>query len=232
MKMTPEMIEQARAMRDAGMFYHEIADAIGASKTTVQYHLKPDYRKLQAAYNVEYVADNKEEIAAYKAAYREENIAEITEYQAVYTAGHKREKAEYDKAYGEVNRERIATRSVEYRSKNKEKLAVSKAVYQKAHRPERNAYEGTRRALKAGFILGATAAQKAAIKEVYRKAREGDNIRCELCGERIPKGDRQVDHVMPLSKGGSHLSSNLEITCSHCNLKKHAKNPNELGILI
>ena len=51
-------------------------------------------------------------------------------------------------------------------------------------------------------------------------------IRCYLCGELIPLGDRHVDHKHPLSKGGKHCVSNLGITHSFCNL---SKNDNIIG---
>lgn len=52
------------------------------------------------------------------------------------------------------------------------------------------------------------------------------NQRCAYCGILItfdiPK-DVHVDHVMPLSSGGSNWPSNLALTCQACNLSKGSK---------
>jgi len=116
--------------------------------------------------------------------------------------------------------------------KIEEALKVARKAYYEEHTSEYAARSAVRRALKAGFILGATAAQKAEIAEIYRKAKEEPNIRCYLCGSRIPIGSRHVDHVKALSNGGAHLASNLAVTCRDCNLKKGSKTLEEMGLLL
>lgn len=57
---------------------------------------------------------------------------------------------------------------------------------------------------------------------------ERDNWKCYLCGIHTPKDLRgtisdsapEVDHIIPLSKGGGHIESNLRCSCRKCNLKK------------
>lgn len=46
--------------------------------------------------------------------------------------------------------------------------------------------------------------------------------RCIYCKCRLEDG-YHVDHRVPLSKGGSNSPDNIQLTCSTCNLKKHAK---------
>lgn len=51
---------------------------------------------------------------------------------------------------------------------------------------------------------------------------------CYWC--RVPVGDRyHVDHVIPLSRGGSDDAGNLVVACPSCNLRKHAKMPSEFA---
>lgn len=52
--------------------------------------------------------------------------------------------------------------------------------------------------------------------------RAAEEFTCYLCDRAIPKGwQRQVDHVMPLSKGGPHVIANMKPVCRPCNILKH-----------
>jgi len=52
------------------------------------------------------------------------------------------------------------------------------------------------------------------------------NERCYLCGAPY----EVIDHVIPLSRGGTNWPSNLRPACNYCNNKKHASLPSESGI--
>lgn len=59
--------------------------------------------------------------------------------------------------------------------------------------------------------------------------------RCAYC--RIRVGDAyDVDHIIPISKGGMNTKDNIQITCGKCNGKKHNKDPvdfaQSMGLLI
>lgn len=57
-----------------------------------------------------------------------------------------------------------------------------------------------------------------------------DGWKCQLCGKRTPKKFRgttdmrapEVDHIVPLSRGGEHSYRNTQCTCRACNLQKSA----------
>lgn len=53
------------------------------------------------------------------------------------------------------------------------------------------------------------------------KAQRG---RCWWCGTKVGEAF-DVDHVIPLSKGGPHTLDNLVIACQPCNRRKHARMP-------
>lgn len=56
---------------------------------------------------------------------------------------------------------------------------------------------------------------------------ERDNHTCYLCGKTCTKEDKRwgtfgpdyptIDHVIPLSKGGSHTWDNVKVACGECN---------------
>jgi 5-methylcytosine-specific restriction endonuclease McrA len=69
------------------------------------------------------------------------------------------------------------------------------------------------------------------VARFYKKAKCARLVRCYLCGKPVPKNDRHVDHIVPIAKGGAHAVFNLGVTCSFCNLSKHDKMPEEVGLL-
>ena len=46
---------------------------------------------------------------------------------------------------------------------------------------------------------------------------------CKKCGRRPPEVKLHIDHVFPVSMGGSSRANNLQFLCSECNLKKSDK---------
>jgi 5-methylcytosine-specific restriction endonuclease McrA len=53
-----------------------------------------------------------------------------------------------------------------------------------------------------------------------------DEYRCQYCGARADS----IDHVMPRSRGGSHVWENLAAACRPCNMKKRDRTPDEAGM--
>lgn len=47
--------------------------------------------------------------------------------------------------------------------------------------------------------------------------------RCLFCREFVPIESMEVDHLYPVSKGGSSNIKNLVPACRECNRKKHAR---------
>ena len=59
-----------------------------------------------------------------------------------------------------------------------------------------------------------------------------DKSTCYLCGEVCSPAEIHLDHVVPLSRGGSHDESNLRVSCAPCNLSKGASARGEQLLLI
>jgi hypothetical protein len=63
------------------------------------------------------------------------------------------------------------------------------------------------------------------------KVFERDGWRCQICGRDTPKDSRgtfrgtapELDHRIPLSKGGPHTYANTQCACRACNLRKGNK---------
>lgn len=52
------------------------------------------------------------------------------------------------------------------------------------------------------------------------------NKQCNICRTDI-EHKYHMDHIYPLSKGGKHEASNIQLLCPSCNVKKSAKDPIE-----
>lgn len=51
-----------------------------------------------------------------------------------------------------------------------------------------------------------------------------DNFQCQLCGATAKDGAKlHVDHIIPVSKGGKTIMSNLQTLCDRCNIGKSNK---------
>ncbi len=48
-------------------------------------------------------------------------------------------------------------------------------------------------------------------------------VPCWLCGEHVEPEDATLEHIHPLSEGGSSHQDNLAISHGRCNHQRHAK---------
>lgn len=138
--------------------------------------------------------------------YYEANRDAILGYQKQYRADNKEAKRDYNRAYGEVNRERIARQKREYAEQNPEVVKNSR----------RNRY---------ARIRGATGSHTAGdVKSKY----DEQGGECYWCAVPLD-GDYQVDHIIPISKGGGNGPGNICCSCQRCNNAKYNKMPWEFS---
>ena len=202
-KLTDSQVMEAQKMRDAGVFYEEIGKKLGVSYATAYRALNPKAEQSNRIYCLKH---NKAKYANNEE-FRHGRLEYGREYTAKYYKAHKDDPA-------------WQLRNKENKRKSRKKHPGDPAKHA--------AVESARRA----FILGATIGNLAEIKEIYRQVKEDPKVRCYLCGKLIPMGHRHVDHIIPLSKGGAHRSSNLAAACDTCNQRKHNKLPEEIGVLL
>lgn len=56
---------------------------------------------------------------------------------------------------------------------------------------------------------------------IRRAVAERDHYTCQMCGKYMPDGvGLQIDHIVPVSKGGRTEMGNLQVLCSKCNARK------------
>lgn len=66
--------------------------------------------------------------------------------------------------------------------------------------------------------------RKLMTKKLRKEIARRDNYTCQICGKYMPDGvGLHIDHIVPVSKGGKTVPSNLQVLCSRCNGRKGAK---------
>ena len=183
-------------------------------------------------YKSDYYAANKERIKARQAKYRAANREKRREYNAKYMAANKEKiSAQRAKFYIE-NATRLCDRQRKYYENNVERISLVKNKWYLANRERFYSYVRNRKAKKKA------AAGKHTHKDVadlFTKQRG----KCVYCKEKLVKSGSNkfhVDHIIPLSKGGSNWPHNIQLLCRPCNQRKHATDPIEwaqrIGFLI
>lgn len=153
--------------------------------------------------------DNRERMLANKSRYYFENKERIQQYRA-------------------DNREKILDGKRDWRKKNPDKVRAHKSASQKRNRASAN--ERTRRWNKKNpdkvraYTLNGVARRRNAegkytpadIVQLYKD--QGGH--CAYCGIGLC-GEYHVDHMVPLTKGGSNWPDNLALACPTCNMSKN-----------
>ncbi len=66
--------------------------------------------------------------------------------------------------------------------------------------------------------------RKLMTKELKERIKKRDNYTCQICGKYMPdEVGLHIDHIIPVSKGGKSIPSNLQVLCSKCNGSKSNK---------
>ena len=99
--------------------------------------------------------------------------------------------------------------------KNCRKISYSK--YRKNNLVKFRSYSAT---AKAKRKMSAGTHTPKDIAALYKKC----NGKCTYCSINLDE-KYAVDHIIPLSRGGTNYPINLQILCIPCNASKHAKNP-------
>jgi 5-methylcytosine-specific restriction endonuclease McrA len=165
-----------------------------------------------------YAAAHKEQLKAYRIANRQRIYGQVR----AWVAAHKEHVAEMYRDWYEINKERKAARERERFENNGELYDRKRAQGREWGRSNRHLtrlYSRRRYATKRAAEGTHTPAD---ISGQY----EAQKGRCYYCN--INVGDKyHVDHVIPLSRGGSNGPENLVIACPSCNMRKHDKMPHE-----
>ena len=125
------------------------------------------------------------------------------------------------KAYNESRRAR--------RAANLEAARERDRVYYGAHPERKRERSSLRRALTSDAFV-------ASIDREVIYAR--DNYTCQWCGKKVNMKKKwpdpmspSLDHILPLSKGGTHEAKNVQLTHMLCNLRKNNTGVDQLRLI-
>jgi hypothetical protein len=161
------------------------------------------HKEQRARQYAEWYLRNKEKVKQYAKERREKQKEQM-----------KIKRREYDLK----NKEKIATRSKKYRDNNKEKVLSLQKDWRDRN-PDAVLFHSrnrvSRKRANGGFVS----------KEDLQEIMGEQSFLCVACFSDLRKATPHLDHIMPLSKGGTHTKDNIQFLCAPCNLSKHAKHP-------
>ena len=124
------------------------------------------------------------------------------------------------KRYYETHKDEIKAKEHKRFSENKERSALLHRIWRKSHKEYSAIWARRYRARKF------SAEGSHSIKDVSLILKN-QSYKCWWCGKSVKSKKYHVDHIIPLSKGGSDNAANLCIACPECNMSKGSKTSQE-----
>lgn len=176
-------------------------------------------------YNRTYQAANVEKIRELKRAYREANADAIREYNRAYHEANRDKIAERIRTQRAANPEKQRERMKAWRDANPDKIREYSRLYYSSEmnktrytaNPDLYAVGTHRRRAKRYGATGSFTIQQL---RAMRKAQDGICIYCQI--QHSPY-HLTIDHIIPMSRGGSNDISNISLACRTCNFSKNDK---------
>ena len=141
-----------------------------------------------------------ERIKEYNKNYYAQNIKKANEVSKKWRAEHPKETREYNKKWRFQNNKKIKEYKKAWDASHLELYIVYNQKYRAA---KRNALEN-------GITL-----------PEWEKMKEETQSRCVYCCKKFEH--LEMEHVIPISKGGTHDINNIVPACEKCNASKHNK---------
>lgn len=131
------------------------------------------------------------------------------------------------KEYAKRNPEIIRAREKRFRAENPQLIAARRKAWRDKNKEHIKEYDSDpdlvrakNHARRARKLAAEGEHKKKDIAEIRRMQKD----KCAVCGLKL-KGRGHIDHIVPLSKGGSNYARNLQLLCEPCNLSKSARDP-------
>jgi len=163
-----------------------------------------------------YHAANRDRLNAVSCKWQRENPEKAREQSRRYYSRNRQVINQRDRLKRQVDPDYNASRCREWRLKNPEQDRDVQSRYRQTHLELVRVADSRRASRRRGAVGTYTAAQWEALKASF-------DYRCLLCGKGEPEIRLTVDHIVPVSRGGSNNIDNLQPLCRSCNSHKYAK---------
>lgn len=171
---------------------------------------------------------NRDKVNGYTRAWQLRNPEKVRANSDDWAAANRHRIRARQKAAYQADPVKASNRRAAYRARDPQKHLKVIRAWSRANKQKVATYTRARRALKK------TAEGCHGLDDVLSiLAAQGG--RCAYCRAKL--GSKyHVDHIVPLSKGGSNDRRNIQVTCAHCNLSKLDKHPldyaRRIGLLL
>lgn len=174
-------------------------------------------RCYQRAFMRRYNRENPDRARAERQQRYEKNRAAIREQQRDYYYKNRDTILERGRRYYQDHRDKRREYSRRWREANKDKHRESVQLWYESNPDKKAEYQRQRRARKQNALhIPFTDAELAARLSMFENE-------CVYCGGPF----EEIDHLIPLARGGPHCLSNLRPACHPCNLSKGVNTPGE-----
>ena len=175
------------------------------TRSKIAYNSNPDYHRGRSR---QWRIKNPEKHASAKRSWKEANPEKVKVYE---------------KTYYQKNSEKVRNRVKKYSIENSEKIKISNSRYQLIHADEIRTYKKQWAKNNPEKISNSRNRRRTRIKnnkvffirDSFMKKLYGSG--CVYCGT---KENITADHIIPISRGGSHSEGNLQPLCAKCNSSK------------
>ena len=174
-----------------------------------------------------YKEENPEKVKECQRKYYQENQEKVKKRRRKYKEENPEKVKECQRKYNEENQEKVKERQRKYREENPEKVKEIVRKWKEENPDKVKAYGVNSNYVRRIRELNTGAPLKTKLTAggldllIQRQ-----DFRCASCNKDITQ-DNHLDHMIPLSRGGTNSMDNVQYLCSVCNLTKGKKTPLE-----
>lgn len=151
-------------------------------------------------------------------AYYKQHRESILRKQRIYHAANRSaigaRMKEYQKSKPHIWRRNVAN----YKTKYPSRVKASKKKYSDAHK-----FENTMRCKERRARIRTNGGDSVAARQFYSWIKNQEFVSCTYCGIFVSGDNIHIDHIIPVSRGGTHEPNNFCVACSGCNIDKSDK---------